>query len=201
MTASAFNADLGAPALAVGIVVSIAISFQDHGMPKKILKDVSWSVIPLVAGLFVIVEGMTNAGAQRFAVNALEQMRFWKPLASGMSAAFGVALISNIMNNLPSGLIAGAAVHAASITGALRDTVLIGVDLGPNLSVSGLARYHLVADCHPARGTRGRLLALSEMGSAGDDAGAGVYGAGVAGQLRVVDEPGRPQKTMVCPTM
>ena len=137
MTASAFNADLGAPALAVGIVVSIAISCQDHGMPKKILKDVSWSVIPLVAGLFVIVEGMTNAGAQRFAVNALEHMRSWKPLASGMSAAFGVALLSNVMNNLPSGLIAGAAVHAARITGALRDTVLIGVDLGPNLSVSG----------------------------------------------------------------
>lgn len=137
MAASAFNADLGAPALAVGIVVAIAISFQDPSMPKKILKDVSWSVIPLVAGLFVIVEGMTNAGAQRFAVNALEQMQSWNPLASGMSAAFGVALVSNIMNNLPSGLIAGAAVHAARITGALRDTVLIGVDLGPNLSVSG----------------------------------------------------------------
>ncbi len=137
ITASAFNADLGAPALAVGIVVSIAISFQDPGMPIKILKEVSWSVLPLVAGLFVIVEGMTNAGAQRFAVNALERMQSWNPLASGMSAAFGVALISNIMNNLPSGLIAGAAVHAARITGALRDTVLIGVDLGPNLSVSG----------------------------------------------------------------
>jgi arsenical pump membrane protein len=137
LTASAFNADLGAPALAVGIVVSIVISLQDTGMPKKILRDVSWSVIPLVAGLFVIVEGMTNAGAQRFAVNALERMESWNPFASGMSAAFGVALISNIMNNLPSGLIAGAAVHAAGITGALRDTVLIGVDLGPNLSVSG----------------------------------------------------------------
>lgn len=137
MSASAVNADLGAPALAVGIVVSVAISFQDSGIPKKILEDVSWSVIPLVAGLFVIVDGMTNAGAQQFAVSALEQMQSWNPLASGMSAAFGVALISNIMNNLPSGLIAGAAVHAAHITGALRHAVLIGVDLGPNLSVSG----------------------------------------------------------------
>ncbi len=64
-------------------------------------------MIPLVAGLFVIVEAMTNTGPQRLAANALEQMRSWKPLASAMSAAFEVARISNVMNNLPSGLIAG----------------------------------------------------------------------------------------------
>ncbi|MBV8867403.1 MAG: hypothetical protein JO210_18545 [Acidobacteriaceae bacterium] len=137
MTASSFNADLGAPALAVAIVMAMVISFQDHAMPKKIARDVSWSVIPLVTGLFVIVEGMTNAGAQQLAMKALQEMRSWRPLASGMSAAFGVALLSNVLNNLPSGLIAGAAVHSAQITGVLRDTVLIGVDLGPNLSVSG----------------------------------------------------------------
>jgi arsenical pump membrane protein len=41
------------------------------------------------------------------------------------------------MNNLPTGLVGGAAVKAAAITGPLRDTILIGVDLGPNLSVTG----------------------------------------------------------------
>ncbi len=41
MTASAFSADLGAPTLAVGIAVSVGISFQNHGMPGKILKEVS----------------------------------------------------------------------------------------------------------------------------------------------------------------
>jgi arsenical pump membrane protein len=41
------------------------------------------------------------------------------------------------MNNLPSGLIGGAAVKAAQAAGVLRSAVLIGVDLGPNLSVTG----------------------------------------------------------------
>jgi arsenical pump membrane protein len=41
------------------------------------------------------------------------------------------------MNNLPSGLIAGEAVRATHVTGALRDAVLVGVDLGPNFSVTG----------------------------------------------------------------
>ena len=35
------------------------------------------------------------------------------------------------------GLIGGAAVRTAGVTGPLRNAVLIGVDLGPNLSVNG----------------------------------------------------------------
>jgi arsenical pump membrane protein len=41
------------------------------------------------------------------------------------------------MNNLPAGLIAGNAVHAAQAPPAVTGAVLIGVDLGPNLSVTG----------------------------------------------------------------
>jgi arsenical pump membrane protein len=41
------------------------------------------------------------------------------------------------MNNLPSGLISGSAITASGTTGPLRDAVLVGVDLGPNLSVTG----------------------------------------------------------------
>ena len=41
------------------------------------------------------------------------------------------------MNNLPVGLIGGAAVRASHVTGGIVHVVLIGVDLGPNLSVTG----------------------------------------------------------------
>ncbi|MDE1151564.1 MAG: ArsB/NhaD family transporter [Micavibrio sp.] len=101
------------------------------------MKHVSWSVLPLVASLFVIIEGINSAGALDAAVSALHALEGWSPLAGVMSAGFGVAVISNLMNNLPSGLIGGAAVGAAQVTGPLRDAVLIGVDLGPNISVTG----------------------------------------------------------------
>jgi len=52
-------------------------------------------------------------------------------------AAFGVGVGTNLINNLPLGLIAGASIHAAHITGALRNVILVGIDLGPNLSVTG----------------------------------------------------------------
>jgi len=137
MTASALNLDLGAPALAVGLLVALVISFRDHTTPKDVAKHISWSVLPLVGGLFVIVDALNSAGALNAAVHALKAMKGWPPLLAGLSSGFGIAVISNLMNNLPSGLISGAAVKAAHATGALRNAVLIGVDLGPNLSVTG----------------------------------------------------------------
>lgn len=137
MTASAFDLDLGAPACAAGVLVAAAISFRDHATPRDIAKEISWSVLPLVAGLFVIVEAINGAGALGTATRWLEEMKHWSALRGALSSGFGIALISNLMNNLPSGLISGAAVKAAAITGPLRNAILIGVDLGPNLSVTG----------------------------------------------------------------
>ncbi len=137
MTASALNFDLGAPTCAAGLLVVAGVSIRDHATPKDVAKEISWSVLPLVAGLFVIVEAMNSAGALDLATRALQQMKAWQPLRAALSSGFGIALISNLMNNLPSGLISGAAVKAAGATGPLRNAVLIGVDLGPNLSVTG----------------------------------------------------------------
>ena len=137
MAASALNLDLGAPACVAGILAAAGVSIRDHKAVKDIAGGVAWSVLPLVAGLFVIVEALNGAGALSSAVHALHVMRAWQPLPAALSCGFGIAFISNLMNNLPSGLISGAAVRAAGITGPLRDAVLLGVDLGPNLSISG----------------------------------------------------------------
>jgi arsenical pump membrane protein len=134
---SALGKDLGAPACVAGVLVAAAVAWRDHKAPLDIAKEISWSVIPLVAGLFVIVEAINSAGASHAAVAALKEISHWPTFTGALSSAFGIAFISNLMNNLPSGLISGAAIHAAGITGPLRDAVLIGVDLGPNLSVTG----------------------------------------------------------------
>ena len=137
MVASALNLDLGAPACAAGVLVAAMISIRDHATPRDIAKEISWSVLPLVAGLFVIVEAINGAGALAAATRSLEEMKQWSPWRGAFSSGFGIALISNLMNNLPSGLISGAAVNAVRVTGPLRNAVLVGVDLGPNLSVTG----------------------------------------------------------------
>jgi arsenical pump membrane protein len=60
---------------------------------------------------------------------------------SGILAAWGagvlVAVGCNLVNNLPAGLVAGRAVEMAQVPDHVRGAVLIGIDLGPNLSVTG----------------------------------------------------------------
>jgi arsenical pump membrane protein len=57
------------------------------------------------------------------------------------ATAWGVGIVSafgcNLVNNLPLGLIAGQSVQAGHIPEIVKSAVLIGVDLGPNLSVTG----------------------------------------------------------------
>jgi arsenical pump membrane protein len=44
---------------------------------------------------------------------------------------------NNLVNNLPLGLLAGATLQADHVQGLIANAVLIAVDLGPNLAVTG----------------------------------------------------------------
>jgi arsenical pump membrane protein len=137
LTASALGRDLGLPTCIAALTIAIALSIRERPNPLKLTKDISWSILPLVAGLFVLVEAVGNAGALSLFEGGLRTLQHWHPLAASAAAAFSVAIGTNLVNNLPLGLIAGAAVHSAHITGVLRNIILIAVDLGPNLSVTG----------------------------------------------------------------
>jgi arsenical pump membrane protein len=135
--ASAFNIDLGLPTFLGAIAATGFVTLEDHHAPRAIIKDISWSILPLVAGLFVLVEATNQAGALAWSQRALQQAANAGPAFGSLSAAFGVALLSNIANNLPVGLVAASAVHSGAVSNLITNAVLIGVDLGPNLSITG----------------------------------------------------------------
>jgi arsenical pump membrane protein len=105
--------------------------------PLPILRDVSWGVLPLVAGLFILVAGMNQTGVlSALAQNLHDAAATW-PQATSWIAGVSVAAASNLINNLPVGLIAGATDHAARVPAQVTGAMLIGIDLGPNLSATG----------------------------------------------------------------
>jgi len=137
ISSSALGLSLGAPTGAAALFAMAVVTWRNRSIPLRVAKGVSWSVLPLVAGLFVIVEALQNAGLQSLGLagmRTLAETTSW--LAKG-TAAFGVALLSNGMNNLPVALMSGAAVRHAQETSIVAHAMLIGVDLGPNLSVTG----------------------------------------------------------------
>ena len=56
---------------------------------------------------------------------------------TGFAAGVIVAFLSNLMNNLPTGLVAATVSQSADVPLRVTSGILIGVDLGPNLSVTG----------------------------------------------------------------
>jgi arsenical pump membrane protein len=137
LAASALGRDLGWPTFVAGALVMAIVSLLARESPWKILRGVSWSVLPLVAGLFVLVEGLNRTGAVPALTELLRTMSAAAPQATAWAAGTIVAIACNLFNNLPTGLIAATAIRGTELPAHLTSAVLIGVDLGPNLSVTG----------------------------------------------------------------
>ncbi len=137
LVCSAFGLQLGLPTAVTGLLTSSFVVLRSSKNPINVIKGVSWSVLPLVAGLFVIVEALNKTGLIAQLTSILNH---------GMSASIAgtawvgggmVAVVCNLVNNLPAGLIAGNVIHAGHVPEVIKSSVLIGVDLGPNLSITG----------------------------------------------------------------
>lgn len=137
LVASGFGIPLGAPTLGAAILAMILVSTLDRRAPRTALRQVSWSVLPLVAGLFILVSALDRAGLTRMAQEALYWLAHTPDGSGKFVSAFTVAALSNVMNNLPVGLAAGSALRQIAHSPVIAHAVLIGVDLGPNLSVTG----------------------------------------------------------------
>jgi arsenical pump membrane protein len=134
---SVIDQPLGAPTCITAFATTLSVALCDREAPWAVARGVAWSVLPLVAGLFVIVEALHSTGALRFVGQVLNKLSEWPSLFANLATAFGFAAVSNLINNLPVGLIGATMLHAAPVSGQFANAMLIGIDLGPNLSVSG----------------------------------------------------------------
>jgi arsenical pump membrane protein len=137
LTASAMNKDLGLPTFIAALVITAVISTKSDSNPLKLLGEISWGTLLLVAGLFIMVDAIESQGALKLTQEWLGYAQKLTPAAGAMVVGFVVGIGNNLVNNLPLGLIAGGTIQAAHVKGLLANATMIGVDLGPNLSVTG----------------------------------------------------------------
>jgi len=137
LVASALDVALGLPTAIAGTATAALVLIRERKGPWIVVKDISWGVLPLVAGLFVLVEALDKTGLIRMITAFLHDEAQRSVIWAAWGAGIGVAVASNLINNLPTGLIAGAAVQNAHVPDQITRAILIGVDLGPNLSVTG----------------------------------------------------------------
>ena len=135
--ASAAGWDLGWPTFGAGLATAIAVQARAGETPLPLLRRVSWSVLLLVAGLFVMVEALAETGLIQWLSAQLMHGAAGDPRMTAALAGGLLAVGSNAINNLPAGLIAAQTIAAAHPPKLIVDALLIGVDLGPNLSITG----------------------------------------------------------------
>ena len=157
--------ELGLPTLVASLVTAVTGSVVMRARPQRLLAAVSWTTLLLVAALFVLVEGGQQLGALRHTEHALTWAKA-QPLGVGISVVGGtLALANNVFNNLPVGLLTGATLAATRETGALAAAAVIGVDLGPNLAVTGSLATILWLLALRREGLRVRFLDFAKIGA------------------------------------
>ncbi len=137
LTASAMDMRLGLPTCVAGAATAAIVLLFQPAKAWSIVKDISWGILPLVAGLFVLVEALNQSGLIAAISALLRDTAAHSQALAAWGAGLAVAFGSNLANNLPVGLIAGSAIQSDHIADRVTRAILIGVDLGPNLSVTG----------------------------------------------------------------
>ncbi|HEX4299044.1 MAG TPA: SLC13 family permease, partial [Devosia sp.] len=137
LVASGLGWPLGLPTFACGVVVAATTLLVSRRAPWPVLRHISWGVLPLVAGLFILVEALDRTGVIGRLGDLLKAAAAssvpWTAAVAGLAVAIG----TNLVNNLPLGLVAASASHAAAVPVPVTNALLVGIDLGPNLSVTG----------------------------------------------------------------
>jgi arsenical pump membrane protein len=137
VVSSALDIQLGLPTFIAGLATVVVVLAIKREGPVETVKGISWAVLPLVAGLFVLVEALEATGVLKMLAGALKEAAARSDMLAGAVSGVLLAFGSNLVNNLPAGLLAGAAVQTAHVSDKVAGAILVGVDLGPNLSVTG----------------------------------------------------------------
>ena len=137
LASSAFDLQLGLPTFLAGVATTLVVLLRSQIRPSTIVRDISWGVLPLVAGLFVLVEALEKTGLTQTLADSLHALFEDSGTTAAWASGTVLAVGCNLVNNLPAGLLAGRAVELARVPDQIRAAMLIAVDLGPNLSVTG----------------------------------------------------------------
>lgn len=139
VTTAAAGASLGIASAACGIASIAVVMLYDRSAPLNVMRDISWSIVPLIAALFVVTEALDQNGATHGARALLAAIAAQPPTVAKLLIGGAASALCNVFNNLPVGLFFAYAAHAPNAMPPrhLYDAGLVAVDLAPNFSVTG----------------------------------------------------------------
>ncbi|HTH97029.1 MAG TPA: arsenic transporter [Stellaceae bacterium] len=125
----------------------------------KVLKGAPWQIVVFSVGMYLVVYGLGNVWLTGRLATALEWLGGHGILVATLGTGFGAALLSSVMNNMPSVLVGALAIqHPQGIPAEIREAMIyanvIGCDLGPKFTPIGSLATLLWLHVLAAKGIR-----------------------------------------------
>ncbi|WP_372774161.1 arsenic transporter [Pantoea sp. WEP] len=107
----------------------------------KVLRSAPWQIVVFSLGMYLVVYGLRNAGLTLWLTGLLNSFSATGLWGATFATGFFSALLSSIMNNMPTVLVGALAIDASTAQGVVREAMIyaniIGCDLGPKITPIG----------------------------------------------------------------